>query len=399
MFKRIYLDHASTTPVDPKVARAVLPYLKKHFANPASIYREGVEAKKELAKARKEVADVLHAHSDEIIFTGSGTEANNLILLGIFEKAKQAGIVRPHVITLSIEHPSVLEVCYEIERRGGEVSYLPVNESGIVDPKSVRDALKENTVLVSVMFANNEIGTIQPIREIAKVVRHFKKEKRENEKNKEKSFGPYFHTDASQAANYCDLNLELLGVDCLTLDSSKIYAPKGTGMAYIKRGIEIVPITQGGGQEKGLRSGTENLFGIVGFATALTLCEKLKTQESDRLTKLRDYGILRIITDHPKARLNGDQNERLPNNINICFPGIDADFAVLQLDARNISCSSVTSCKNLTTDSSSYVIEAIGKENHKQDCDKSSLRITMGRTTEKKDIDKLLKALKEIIIN
>jgi cysteine desulfurase len=378
--RRIYLDYASTTPTDPAVLKAMLPYLKTSFHNPSSLYTEGVGAKKEVEKSRKACAEILSAHADEIIFTGSGTEANNLALLGFlaqFESKKQ----KFHFVTSVIEHASILEVFGEIEKRGHEVTYIGVGEKGIVDPKEVKKALKENTILVSIMFANNEIGTIQPIREIAKIVRHFRKEN---------NSPIVFHTDVSQAANYLDLNVELLGVDLLTLDSSKIYGTKGVGMLYKKRRVNLSPIIFGGGQEKGLRAGTENVAGIVGFKEALQIANKIKEKESKRLTSLREYGIKKILSAFPDSSLNGDEFKRLPNNINICFPHIEAEFAVLQLDAKGISCSSVTSCKSLSFDSSSYVVEALGKK----ECATRSLRFSLGRYSTKSDLDYLLKALK-----
>jgi cysteine desulfurase len=240
------------------------------------------------------------------------------------------------------------------------------------------------------MAANNEIGTIQPIREIAKLVRHARKNTAEKEGNK---YGILFHTDASQAAQYCDLNVLSLGVDFLTLDSSKLYAPKGTGMAYIKRGIAIEPLIFGGAQEKGLRAGTENVFGIVALAEALKIAEKQKIKEGKRQAILRDYAIAEILKKFPTASLNGDPQNRLPNNINICFPNFDAEYAIFRLDVRGVACSSVTSCKNLSEDSSSYVIEALGRP----DCAKSSLRFTLGRQTTKSDIKQLVDYLYKMI--
>ncbi len=367
--------------------------------------------KKKVDEARKTCADILKAHSNEIFFTASGTEANNLIILGVFRKALSEGVKKPHVITTAIEHPSVLEVCSYIERSGGEVTYVPVMENGIVDPREIKKAIKSNTVLISVMYANNEIGTIQPIREIAKVVRHHRKvvgkgagEQVPSETVPATTTGrggklasrppyPYFHCDASQAAQYCEMNVLLLGIDFLTMDSSKIYAPKGTGLAYVKRGVEIESLVFGGGQENGLRAGTENVFGIVAFAEALKLVEKMKEKEGKRQAVLRDYLFSKILKEFPEVTINGDQQNRLPNNVNVCFPNLDAEYAVFQLDAHGIACSSVTSCKNLSEDSSSYVIEALGKP----ECAKSSLRFTLGRDTTKEDMNFLLRCLTKII--
>lgn len=366
--------------------------------------------KKRVDEARKTCADFLKAHHNEIFFTASGTEANNLIILGVFRKALSEGVKKPHIITTVIEHPSVLEVCAYVERSGGEVTYVPVMDNGIVDPREIKKALKPSTVLISVMYANNEIGTIQPIRDIAKLVRHYKKvsgrgtgEQVPSEtvpatttgrggKLARQSHYPYFHTDASQAVQYCEMNALLLGVDFLTMDSSKIYAPKGTGLAYVKRGIKIESLVFGGGQENGLRAGTENVFGIIALAEALKIVEKMREKEGKRQAVLRDYLFSKILKDFPLATVNGDLKNRLPNNVNVCFPNLDAEYTVFQLDAHGIACSSVTSCKNLSEDSSSYVVEAIGKP----ECAKSSLRFTLGRGTTKDEINYLLKTLKNL---
>ena len=409
--KTVYLDYASTTPVDERVLKAALPFLKQNFHNPASLYKEGVVVKKRLDEARKTCADFLKAHPNEIFFTASGTEANNLIILGVFRKALSEDVKKPHIITTAIEHPSVLEVCAYIERSGGEVTYVPVMENGIVDPREIKKALKPNTVLISVMYANNEIGTIQPIRDIAKLVRHYKKQRVTMEVAKLSSSTcsrnghglggnlptphsyPLFHADASQAVQYCEMNVLLLGVDFLTMDSSKIYAPKGTGLAYVKRGIKIESLIFGGGQENGLRAGTENVFGIVALAEAMKIVEKMREKEGKRQAVLRDYLFSKILKEFPGVTVNGDLENRLPNNANVCFPNLDAEYAIFQLDAHGIACSSVTSCKNLSEDSSSYVVEAIGKPQ----CAKSSLRFTLGRGTTKDEINYLLKIIKEIL--
>ena len=399
--KRIYLDFASTTPCDPKVLKAMLPFLGGSFANPASLYLEGVEMKKKIKDARKVCADILFAHQDEIIFTGSGTESNNLAILGIHTRLVEEGVKKLHYVTSTIEHASVLEVFKELERRGASVTYVAPNEMGIINPSEIKKALLPHTALVSIMYSNNEIGTIQDIREIAKVVRHFRKTKvrpfpSQSSSSRSDLGLPFLHTDASQSANYLNLNVEQLGVDLMTLDGSKIYGPKGVGMLYKKRRVFISPIIFGGGQEQGLRSGTENVAGIIGFTTALSMVQSDKAKESKRLVVLRDWLIKNILATFPESILNGHKVERLPNNVNICFPNLDAEFAVLQLDARGISCSSVTSCKNLTLDSSSYVIEAI-RQKREENCAKSSLRISLGRSTSKQDLTVLLKALKEVM--
>lgn len=390
--QRIYLDHASTTAVAPEVLKAMVPYFSKQFYNTTALYKEGVDSNRELSRARKSVAENLHALSDEIIFTGSGTEADNIAVLGVL-KASLKIFAKPHIILSTIEHPAIIELIPEIRRMGGEVTMVPVNEFGIVNPNDVRDALKASTVLVSVMYANNEVGTIQPIREIAKSIRHHKKNRLARRQAKVLGY-PYFHTDASQAANYCSLNILQLGVDLLTLDGSKIYGPKGVGMLFVKRNTAIEPIIFGGGQEMGLRSGTESLASIVGFATALSMSVVLSEKESKRLTKLRDETIKKILKKFPESSLNGHHVERLPNNINICFPGIDGEFAVIKADALGIMCSTASSCRTLSENSHSYVLEAMG---NKQKCSESSLRFSLGRGTTSDHTRALLKLLPSVI--
>jgi len=398
--KRIFLDFASTTPVLPEALQAMSPYFSKYFANPSALYSEGVAMKKVLNEQRNVVATLLQVHHDEIVFTGNGTEADNLALIGIVSEAKK-NIQNPHVVVSAIEHPAILEMIERLKTDGAEVSVVYPKEDGVIDPRDVEVALKNNTVLVSIMYANNEIGTIQPIREIAKVIRHFKK-------NKKKSIHElYFHTDASQAANYLHIGVPQLGVDLMTLDGSKIYGPKGIGMLYVRRGIVITPQLLGGGQERGLRSGTEFVSGIVGFTKALSIVQGDKDKESKRLRVLQEKIITFLSKEFPHAILNGSRNERLPNNINICFPGIDGEFAVLTLDAHGIAVSSSSSCRTLADTSRSYVIDALygKKNNHKKidsvqnairnDCAESSLRMTLGRYTTKADVQTLISILKK----
>ncbi|MFZ2522456.1 MAG: cysteine desulfurase family protein [Minisyncoccia bacterium] len=381
--ERIFLDYASTTPIDKEVVRVMREYEEKIFANPSALYSQAITAKENLEKARRKVAEILSTQSKSIYFTSGGTEGNNMTILGVFEKSKSF-ISRPHFITSQIEHPSVLEVFSEIEKRGGEVTKLSVNSEGLVSIKDIRDAIKKETVLVSIMYANNEIGTIQPIKEISKVIKDFR--------IKNNTEYPYFHTDACQAPLYLDVNVLKLGVDMMTLDGIKIYGPRSTGVLFVKNGVEISPIIFGGGQEGGLRSGTENVSSAIGFAKALEIAEKMKESESTRLKEIRDYEIEKILNTFPKTSLNGSKEERLPNNINICFPGLDAEFGVISLDVAGISASYSSSCRTLKEDSSSYVVEALGKE----ECKMSSLRFTLGRESTKRDIDELVSVLKKI---
>ena len=382
--KRVFLDYASTTPVDVRVAQKMLE-VSHSFANPSALYTEALASKDLLQKAKEKIASFLNTQSKNIVMTSGGTEGNNLALLGIFETHKKAGFV-PHIVTTNIEHASVLEVCREIEKRGGEITYVPVGEDGIVKVKDIISALKENTVLVSVMNANNEIGTIQPIKEIGRAIKEWRV--------KQETALPYFHTDACQAVLYLDLDVLKINVDLLSLDGIKIYGPRGVGVLYVKDSVKIQPIVFGGGQEKNLRSGTEHVAGALGLATALSIAEEMKEKETQRLTEIRDYAIDSILKNFPQATLNGSQEKRLPNNVNICFKGLDAEFAVISLDVHGVAASYSSSCLTLKEDSSSYVIESLRGNN----CSSSSLRFTFGRETTLYHIDTLVETLKKVVI-
>lgn len=391
--KRIYLDNSATTPVDKLVEKVMRPYLREKFGNPSALYKEGVMAKNAVELARGVVAESLGAHADEIIFTGSGTESDNLAVAGVVKhkihqpgRLMDLGVAKPHIITSAIEHPAVLEVCKALEQNGVvDVTYVGVNEQGIVNSKDIKNALREETVLVSIMYANNEIGTIEPLREIAKVIRGWKKTNGGEY--------PYFHTDACQAMNYLDMNVLRLGVDLLTINGSKIYGPKGVGALYKKRGVNIAPIVYGGGQEGGLRGGTENVSGIVGFAQACEITEKIKEVESSRLSEIRDYFIKELLSSIPESILNGDEMERLPNNINISIPNIDSEQLVIELDAKGVSASARSACKSRDY-GSSYVIIALGRKPLQNE---GAVRFSLGRDTKKKDVNYVLKVLQKII--
>lgn len=379
----VFLDFASTTPMLKKVISAMRRCDKKIFANPSAIYKKGMESKKTVELSRTSVARVLGCRSEEVIFTASGTESDNLAILGICEANKKKFV--PHIITSAIEHPAVREACVEAEKRGYKVTYIPVSPLGKVDSKKIVEEITENTVLVSIMLANNEIGTIEPIADISRMIKEIR------EKNKTPF--PYLHTDACQAANYISMNINSLGVDMLSLDGSKIYGPKGVGMLFIKRGINISPIIFGGGQEKGLRSGTENISGIVGFSLALKIAQKDRERESMRLLKLREYFIKKLLSISPRISVNGDLKNRLPNNVNVCVKDLDAEFVVIKMDNFGISCSAGSSCGALTDTLSSDVISALGNK----DCRTSSIRFSMGRQTVKKDIDSAVWAFEKIL--
>ena len=410
--KTIYLDYSSATPVDKKVQKMMTLYESKFFANPSSIHSSGVKVKNIINDARTKIARLLFVNKDEIIFTGSGTESNALVILGVVNSYYEINFNGkiPHIITTVIEHPSVLENCQFLEKIGrARITYVSVDKNGIVDPKDIKDAIEENTILVSVMYANNEIGTIQPIQEIAKEIRHYRKGKSAPqglasgsiEARPFPAYFPLFHTDAAQAMNYLSTeNVEKLGVDLMSFNSSKIYGPKGIGVLYKKNSVILSPLYRGGGQEFGLRSGTENVALIAGISLALEKTYEIKEKESARLIILRDYGInklLELSKNSPfKIILNGDKSNRLPNNINISISGISSELLVIELDAKGIEVSEKSACHS-SDENSSYVIKAIRKICKKDKEEEGSLRISLGRYTTKKDIDLLVKELSKIL--
>lgn len=393
---KTYLDYASSTPIDKRVLKLMSLYEKSFFSNATSIHGSGVKSRKIIEDARNKIAEGLNAHGDEIIFTGSSTESIAMVIFGVVNnfQLNNKGVL-PHIITTEIEHPAVLMNFKLLEERGrATVTYLKVDERGLINPKDVRDTIKNNTILVSVMYANNEIGTVEPIQEVAKAIRFYKKTL------KNKSIYPLFHTDATQAINYLDIsNVEKLGVDMLSFNGSKIYGPKGVGVLYKKRGINLSPIYSGGLQEFGLRSGTENVSSIAGLALAFEITNKIKNKEVKRLTKLRDYAIDKLlkINNSSSIVLNGDLKQRLPNNINISIKGISSELLVIELDARGVEVSSKSACKS-GEDDESYVVKAIneakGEKYHEEE---GSIRITLGRDTKKSDLDKLINNLSLIL--
>ncbi len=398
MSKRIYLDYASVTPIDKSVSKEVLRVSKKYIANPSSIYQEGVLASEFLESCRKRVASVLEVHSDEIIFTSGGTESNALAINGVIDgyknSKKDLGEVEiniPHIVSSTIEHPSIRELLFSLEKSGEiEISLISPNEEGIIEPEKIAQALKPNTLLVSIMYANNEIGTIMPLIAIAKKLREYKKNQGRTEFEM-----PFLHTDASQAVAYLSVRVPSLHVDLMTMDAGKIYGPRGVGALFVKRIVPFKSITSGGSQESGRRAGTENLPGIAGFALALEKVEKEKAKEFKKVEALRDLLLVNLKSSKIKNRftINGSMldGERLPNNLNICIPEIDAEFLVLTLDAMGLCVSSVTSCRTLSEDSYSYVVAEISGD----ECSRSSLRISLGKYTTKSEVLKAGKMIAE----
>ncbi|MDB5259359.1 MAG: hypothetical protein JWO73_567 [Candidatus Taylorbacteria bacterium] len=389
--KRIYLDHASLTPIDPAVQREVNRYSSEKFMNPSSIHAQGTAAGKALLEARHACAALIGAHADEIVFAGSGTEANNLAILGAARNAAEnqflAGQLagkKPHVIVSAIEHASVLKTAIALHSSGAvELSLAPVDANGVVILSEFKKLLCKETVLVSIMMTNNEIGTIQPIRETIKAVRHHRKTS--GLLAVSDAAYPLVHTDACQAALYEKLDMEKLGVDMLTLDAHKVFGPRGIGMLYVRRKTPVSPIIYGGDQERGLRSGTENIPGIMGFAHALKLAAEMREKETARMLELRDYFAVGLRRIDPAISINAENADRTPHILNVSIPGIDAEFFILQLDAAGISCSTKSSC--LSMDDESYVLSSIGIDS------KSSVRFSFGRTTTKDELKQALAAI------
>lgn len=402
--REIYLDHAATTYMDPRVKVAMDLYWEEEYGNPSSLYRQGRRAKDSLDNAREKVAQILCAKPDEIIFTGGGTEAINLAIFGAARRYDQlttnhSSLItncRGHIITSKIEHHAVLHSCEALEKEGFEVTYLGVDENGLINPEDVKRALRPDTILVSIMYANNEIGTIEPIKEIARVIREYREEKRklvaEGDKNMNERL-PLFHTDACQVSGVLEMNVEKLDVDLLAMNGSKIYGPKGVGCLYVRRGVQLKPIIYGGGQENQFRSGTENVPGIIGFAKAFEISHEEKEQENQRLTEFRDYFIRELQKRIPKVVLNGHPTKRLPNNINVSVLDIEGEAVILYLDSYGIAISTGSACTSTTLDPS-HVILALGRP---YEYAHSSLRFTLGRRTTKEDLDYVLEVLPGIV--
>lgn len=388
----IYLDHAATTPTDERVVQAMQPYFTELYGNPSSFHSVGLAVKNDISTARKTIANFIGAHSDEIIFTSGGTESDNLAVVGIPEtKAHRDAIKKatgkeiPHVITSDVEHHAVLEPLLALRKKGRiDLTILPVDRYGQVSVNDLKEALRPDTLLVSVMTANNEIGTIQPVKEIGRAILRWRKER--------DTKYPLFHTDACQAAGYRELSVEKIHADLLTFNGSKIYGPKGIGVLYIRRGVRVAPWIIGGGQEKNIRSGTENVPGIIGLAKAVQLVEEHREEESARLTKLRDKlaeGLKRI----PKTILNGHPTERLPNSVNMSFIDIEGEAAVLYLDAEGIMASTGSACASTSLDPS-HVILSMGLS---YEAAHGSIRFTLGRGTTEEDIDCVIKVMPSVV--
>lgn len=386
--RRIYLDYAATTPVDKDVLKAMMPYFSERFGNPSSVHGYGQEALVALDRARHAVADMLGCLSQEVIFTASATEANNLALCGVVRHAREKKSP-VHIITSSIEHESVANPLTQLARDPNvSVTHIPVSREGFVDLDKLQNSFTEHTALVSVMYANNEIGTIQPIAQIADIIRiHNKKFKVSGSK-----FQVLLHTDAAQAAYYLDMKVQALGVDLMTLSGHKMYAPKGVGVLYVKKGTPLTPLIFGGGQEYGKRSGTENIPGIVGMGEACAQREENK-ETVKGIQDLRDYFIAEVFRTIDGASLNGAQKDRLPGNANIVFKGIRAQDLIVMLDGEGIAVSAGSACQSKAL-AFSHVLSAIGLSEKETN---ASIRFSFGVYTTKKDIDYVAGVLVKLI--
>ena len=372
-----YLDNAATTPLDPRVARAMQPFLAERFGNPSSLHQAGREARQAVDEARRQVAALINAEPDEIVFTASGTEADNMALVGVIDAL---GGRDTHVIVSAIEHPAVLETCGYLARRGVDVTLLPVGADGIVDPDALRRALRPNTRLVSVMAANNVVGTVQPIAELGRLARQH---------------GAIFHTDAVQAAGKVPLDMRRLEVDLLSLSAHKLHGPKGVGALYVRKGVTLEPLIHGGGQEQGRRSATENVAGIVGFGCAAEIARAEMAAEAARLVGWRERIIETVAAEIPNAYLIGHRYDRLPGHICLGFAGQEGEAIklLLALDEAGVAVSSGSACSARHAGQPSGVLLAMGFDPIRA---RGSLRITLGRLNTEEDVDRLLEWLPQV---
>jgi cysteine desulfurase len=386
--RKIYLDYAATTPVDPRVFAAMKPYFSGKFGNPSSMHSFGQEASKAMEKARAQAADFFGCEPGEIVFTSGATESNNfatkgamIALVSHFSQKK----IKPHVITTQFEHSCVLNSCKKLEEQGmTEVTYLPIGKDGLVSVSDVKKNIKPNTALVTIMYVNNEIGTIQPIKEIGRLIA------KENIGREEKIL---FHTDAVQAVNYLDCNVDNLGVDLLTASAHKIYGPKGVGLLYIRKGTPLKRIQDGGGHEFNLRAGTLNVPGIVGFGAALEIAQQERARNYKIVEKLRDHMFDRVMKEIKSAKINGSKIKRIPNNANFIFRDVEGEGMLLGLDLEGVAVSTGSACSSGDL-RPSHVLTAIGiaeEDSH------GSLRVTLGKYTTKQEIDFFVDSLKDVV--
>mgnify|MGYP000225467690 CR=1 FL=1 len=373
----IYLDNAASTAVHPEVVKEMMPYFDSQYGNPSSIHQFGRKAKNAIQKARKQVAALIRAEPDEILFTSGGTESNNTILYGI-PKLQGSHLDQNHIITSSIEHEAILQPCKEFENIGIKITYLPVDEHGIVDPNDIANSINSHTVLVSIMFANNEVGTIQPIKEISEIC---------------KKYQIPLHTDAVQAVGKVPINVKELGVDALSISSHKINGPKGIGALFIKKGLKIVPYITGGGQENGLRSGTENVASIVGFGKACEIAKERLNENISHFQTLHSSMLSKIVKEISHVKLNGHPGKRIFNNIHLTFLGVQGEDLIIKLDEHGIAASTGSAC-SVHTQKASHVLKAMGF-NHEQIT--GSLRMSFGYMNTLNEVEQTVEVLKKVV--
>ena len=373
MKKGIYFDYAATTPIDPRVVKAMNPFFNQKFGNASSLHSFGFETKKVLEKSREVIAQAIKAKTSEIIFTGSATESNNMALKGVAFANKGK-----HILISSVEHDCVLNSAEWLKKQGFEVEKIPVDKYGLVDPSEVEKRIKKETILVSVMHVNNEVGSIEPIQKIGKICR---------EKN------VYFHTDASQSFGKIPIDVKKMNIDLLTASSQKVYGPKGAALLFVREGVKIEPLLHGGGQESGMRSSTINIPAIVGFSKATEICLKEMEEEGERLTILRDKIINTILKEVPNSYLNGHPKKRISNNVNMRFSFIEGESILFLLDSNGIAISTASACSSPKLEPS-HVLLSMGLKHEEAH---GSIRISLGRMTKDKDVDYLLKVLPETI--
>jgi cysteine desulfurase len=376
--KRIFMDHASTTKVDDEIVNAMLPYFSKYYGNPSSIHAFGREAREAVDTARTHVGDLLGARDDEIIYTAGGTESDNLAIKGVAYQNKDKRTTKgPHIITSTIEHPGVLEVCRHLETQGFHVKYLPVDQNGCINPEELHNSISKNTFLITIMYANNEIGTIEPIEEIGKIA---------------SEHDIVFHTDAVQAVAKIPIDIKKLHIDLLALSSHKIYGPKGVGALYIRNGVKLQPIIHGGGHEKGLRSSTSNVPGIVGLGKACELAKQRMAKDTAHMKTLRDLLIKNLLSIE-ESYLNGHPEKRLVNNAHFRFTGIEGESLLLGLDEQGIATSTGSACASKKLQAS-HVLLAIGLDPVQAH---GSIRLSVGRENTKDEISTVTKAIPEVV--
>lgn len=375
MKRIVYVDHAATTPVRREVMREMMPYFSEKYGNPSSVYSIASESKDALELARERVAKSINAEVNEIYFTSGGSESDNLCIKGVAYANKHRG---NHIITTKIEHPAVLNTCETLEKEGYKITYLNVDKEGVIDLEELRRSITPFTILISVMFANNEIGALQPINKIGEIAR------RNN---------IYFHTDAVQAVGNVHINVKEMNIDLLSISGHKLYGPKGTGAVYIKNGVKINKIQDGGHQENDMRAGTENIPGIVGLGKAIEISTQYLDRYSSYLTNLRNYCIKEVRRKIPRVKLNGHETNRLPGNINFSFEGIDGKTLILNLSMRGICASGGSACSSKNS-KPSHVLKAIGVPDTLAN---GSLRITLGNENNKEDVDYIIRNLAQIV--